>query len=148
MSFSEEIFSQMFEGYVDLEPNVANSCYFPSTEPLQIDHSPTYFSLQVTFLIHQFLKFFFIDFSVFFQEILGDNTDAEREVYGKILLYLKDMKSLEKVNQLKKWIAFRLEMDHYEARFCTTTWITPFRGPSGLLKVYTFKRDGQMYARL
>lgn len=66
---------------------------------------------------------------------MEDTPEAEAEIYGKILFYLKAMKTREKFNTLKKWIVYRLNMDDYEAHFCQTSWSTPFGPPSGTKKI-------------
>ncbi|XP_057773840.1 uncharacterized protein LOC130993108 [Salvia miltiorrhiza] len=98
----------------------SDSCFFhlelgsdsclPS-QPLQLYDNPTHFSLQ---------------------EIMEETPEAEAEIYGKILFYLRSMKSMEKFNTLKKWIVYKLNMDNYEAHLCQTSWSTPFGPPSGL----------------
>ncbi|PIN10873.1 hypothetical protein CDL12_16522 [Handroanthus impetiginosus] len=117
MSISEdEKLSQMIKDYIEFGSKVKDYCFFPPSKPLQLDDSPIYFSLQ---------------------EIMEESPDEETEIYGKILLYLKDMQTMEKFNDLKYWIAFRLEMDNYEAHLCKTSWSTPFGPPS----VFQFKGD-------
>ncbi|KAI3460504.1 hypothetical protein Pfo_017167 [Paulownia fortunei] len=117
MSISEdEKLSQIIKDYIESGSTVTDSCFFPPSQPLQVDDNPIYFSLQ---------------------EIMEETPDAETEVYGKILFYLKDMESMEKLNKLKKWIVFRLEMDNYEAHLCKTSWSTPFGPPS----VFQFRGD-------
>lgn len=138
---------------IELGSTVTDSCLCPPSQPLQVDDHPIYFSLQVLYIYFLFANPHFlcvcVCFSlqslvdrvyiyvctVCFQEIMEETPDAETEVYGKILFYLKDMESMEKLNKLKKWIVFRLEMDNYEAHLCKTSWSTPFGPPSG---TYTF----------
>ncbi|KAH6835242.1 hypothetical protein C2S53_012406 [Perilla frutescens var. hirtella] len=96
--------------HIELGSTITDSCLFPPSQPLQVDDNPTYFSLQ---------------------EIMEECPEAEAEIYGKILLYIKAMKSKEKLSTLKKWIVFRLKMDNYEAHLCQTSWSTPFGPPSG-----------------
>ncbi|XP_073020475.1 uncharacterized protein [Primulina eburnea] len=66
------------------------------------------------------------------QEILEDHTEAEIEIYTKVLMYLRDVDELglKNINNLRKWIVYRLEMDNYEAHLCQTSWSTPFDCPS------------------
>ncbi|KAL0369313.1 UNVERIFIED_CONTAM: hypothetical protein Scaly_1150200 [Sesamum calycinum] len=72
---------------------------------------------------------------------MEETPEAEAEVYGKILFYLKDMEYYSKdkaMSKLKKhWILLRLQMDNYEAHLCKTSWSTPFATPS----VFQFKGD-------
>lgn len=66
------------------------------------------------------------------QEIMEETPEAEAEVYGKILLYMKhDIIKSSSIDKIKKWIVFRLEMDGYDAHLCNTSWFTPFGPPSG-----------------
>ncbi|KAK4387371.1 hypothetical protein Sango_2343700 [Sesamum angolense] len=124
MSISEdEKLSQMIKDYMELGSTITDSCFFqpPSQLPLQlVHHHPIYFSLQ---------------------EIMEETPEAEAEVYGKILFYLKDMEYYSKdkaMSKLKKhWILLRLQMDNYEAHLCKTSWSTPFATPS----VFQFKGD-------
>lgn len=101
---------------IELGSTISDSCFSPPSLPLQLDDNPTYFSLQ---------------------EIMEETPEAEAEIYGKILFYLGAMKSMEKLNTLKKWIVFRLKMDNYEAHLCQTSWSTPFGPPS----VFKFRGD-------
>ncbi|KAL0432271.1 UNVERIFIED_CONTAM: hypothetical protein Slati_2561400 [Sesamum latifolium] len=124
MSISEdEKLCEMIKDYMELGSAITDSCFFPppSQLPLQLHHHhhPMYFSLQ---------------------EIMEETPEAEAEVYGKILLYLKDMEySMDKpmIKLKKHWILMRLQMDNYEAHLCKTSWSTPFDTPSG----FQFKGD-------
>lgn len=63
---------------------------------------------------------------------MEETPEAEAEVYGKILLYMKhDIIKSSSIDKIKKWIVFRLEMDGYDAHLCNTSWFTPFGPPSG-----------------
>ncbi|KAL0365945.1 UNVERIFIED_CONTAM: hypothetical protein Sradi_3484600 [Sesamum radiatum] len=112
MSISEdEKLSEMIKDYMELGSTITDSCFFPP--PSQLHHHPIYFSLQ---------------------EIMEETPEAEAEVYGKILFYLKDMEySMDKpmIKLKKHWILLRLQMDNYEAHLCKTSWSTPFDTPSG-----------------
>ncbi|GFP80202.1 hypothetical protein PHJA_000163600 [Phtheirospermum japonicum] len=117
MSISEdEKLSQMIKDYIEIGSTIQDSCFLSQSKPLHVDDSPIYFSLQ---------------------EIMEETTDAETEIHEKILFYLKDMKSMEKLNNLRKWVVFSLEMDNYEAHLCKTSWSTPFGPPS----VFQFKGE-------
>ncbi|KAL7086125.1 hypothetical protein ACP275_14G320500 [Erythranthe tilingii] len=115
MSISEdEKLSQMIKDYIETGggSTFKDSCFVHSDD----DNPKFFFSLQ---------------------EIMEETPEAETEVYRKILFYLKDMETMEKLNKLKKWIVFRLEMDNYESHLCQTSWSTPFGPPS----VFEFRGD-------
>ncbi|KAK6131062.1 hypothetical protein DH2020_035192 [Rehmannia glutinosa] len=116
MSISSEDEKLFLMFKFEIGSTLSDSFFLHPSQPLQVDDCPIYFSLQ---------------------EIMEEITDAETEVYGKILFYLKYMESKEKLNNLKKWIVFRLEMDNYEAHLCKTSWSTPFGPPS----VFQFQGD-------
>ncbi|KAL3634807.1 hypothetical protein CASFOL_021861 [Castilleja foliolosa] len=116
MSISEdEKLSQMIKDYIEIGSTIK---VFSPSKLVQFDDSPVYFSLQ---------------------EIMEETTEAETEVYGRIMFYLKDMKFVEKqkLNNLRKMIVFSLEMDNYEAHLCKTSWDTHFSSPS----VFQFKGE-------
>ncbi|GER34037.1 hypothetical protein STAS_10219 [Striga asiatica] len=111
MSISEdERLSQLIRDYIEIGSTVQSTRIWPPSKSLQFHDSPTFFSLQ---------------------EIMEESTDAETEIYGKILSYYKEkeMKHMERINNSRKWIVFRLELDNCEAHLCQTSWSTPFGKP-------------------
>lgn len=145
MSISDSCFFPLELGSTDSSP-------FPPSLPLQLDDSPTFFSLQVCIVsplslislpcvcvyVCVFSQYYFADHVYMYvcdhlQEIMEETPEAEAEIYGKVLFYLRALKSMEKLNRLiKQWIVFRLKMDNYEAHLCQTSWSTPFGKPSGI----------------
>ncbi|XP_073128353.1 uncharacterized protein [Henckelia pumila] len=101
--------SQLIKDYFESGGStVTDSCFYIHSQSSRLDDDPThYFNLQ---------------------EILEDHTEAENEIYSKVVMYLRDVGKLglENINKLRKLIIYRLEMDNYEAHLCQTSWSTPF----------------------
>ncbi|KAL8466958.1 hypothetical protein ACS0TY_035876 [Phlomoides rotata] len=113
ISIDDEKLSQMIRDYIEIGSTAPDSCLFPPSDQLdhKYDHKKHVCALQ---------------------EIMEESPDAEDEIYSKIKLYLKDnnLLSMEKLNMLKKWIVFRLQIDKYEAHLCKTSWSAPLANPS------------------
>ncbi|CAK9141397.1 unnamed protein product [Ilex paraguariensis] len=107
-SSEEERLVQMVRDYIESESTTPIS-YTPS-KPLQVCHKTSYVSLQ---------------------EILKSVTDAEIEVLGRTLCYLKSLEAIGQANNLKKWVVLNLKKDGYEASLCKTSWATAFGRLSG-----------------
>ncbi|CAK9145737.1 unnamed protein product [Ilex paraguariensis] len=108
-SFEEERLVQMVRDYIESE-STTPICHNNPSKLLQV-HETTY------------------DLSL--QEILNSVTDAEAEILGRTLWYLKDLEDIGASNNLKKWVVLKLKNDGYEASLCKTYWVSTFDRPSG-----------------
>ncbi|KZV23175.1 hypothetical protein F511_05014 [Dorcoceras hygrometricum] len=121
--------SQLIRDYFESGGStVTESCFYLSSRSSRLDHDdPTHYSN--------------------LQEILEDRTEAENEIHGKVLMYLRDADEfvLKNIRKLRKLIVYRLEKDNYESHLCRTSWSTPFDCPSGeyeYVEVVMRNKDG------
>lgn len=77
---------------------------------------------------------------MFWQEIIWRATDSEIEILEKILMYVRNMESVEggDSSNLKKWVVMKLKMDGYDASLCKTSWVSTFGRLKGIALTHSY----------